>query len=44
MGLDLSMHGEEAYVHTGGMDTPIAHGHTGAALVAGFAPKPVTAK
>ena len=42
LGLDLSMHGEEAYVHAGGMDTSVTAAEPTPA--AGFAPKPVAAR
>ena len=42
LGLDLSMHGEEAYVHAGGMDTSVSGQES--APAAGFAPKPVVAR
>jgi Amt family ammonium transporter len=41
LGLDVAMHGEEAYVHAGGMDATIGHG--GAASAPAFASKPLTA-
>jgi ammonium transporter, Amt family len=42
LGLDLAMHGEEAYVHAGGMDTSVSGQESTPA--AGFAAKPVAAR
>jgi Amt family ammonium transporter len=44
VGLDLTMHGEEAYVHAGGMDTSLLSRESKPSNVPGFASNPIAAK